>query len=247
MARKAVEICHLSYTYPDGTTALKDISLDIWEGETLGLIGSNGAGKSTLLLHLNGILMGNSPVKIGEIPVTADHLPLIRSRVGMIFQDPDHQLFRPTVWDDVSFGPINMGMSAQDINDTVQNALKKVDALPLRERSSHHLSVGEKKRVSLATVLSMNPRIIVLDEPSSNLDPRHRLELIELLHGLALTKIIASHDITMIEETCDRVAVMSKGEICGIGRTNDILSDEELLRKHDLLYSTRKSGELWKN
>jgi len=237
MAEKAVEICHLSYTYPDGTIALKDVCLDVWEGETLGLIGSNGAGKSTLLLHLNGILMGSSPVKIGGIPVTAEHLPLIRSRVGMIFQEPDHQLFMPTVGDDVSFGPANMGMSAQKVEDAVQKALTKVDALSLRQKSSHHLSVGEKKRISLATVLSMDPHIIVLDEPSSSLDPKHRQGLIELLHSLGLTKIIASHDLALIAETCDRVAVMAEGEICCVGKTNDILFDDLLLKKHDLLWS----------
>jgi len=237
MAKKAVEISHLSYTYPDGTIALRDICLDIWEGETLGLIGSNGAGKSTLLLHLNGILMGSSPVKIGDLPVIADHFPLIRSRVGMIFQDPNHQLFMPTVWDDVSFGPINMGATPQEIKNAVQKALTKVDALHLLERPSHHLSVGEKKRVSLATVLSMEPHVIVLDEPSSNLDPKHRLELIELLNTLELTKIIASHDLTLIAETCDRVAVMARGEICAIGKTDDILFDDLLLRKYDLLCS----------
>ena len=244
MAKKAVEICHLSYAYPDGTIALQDVSLDIWEGETLGLIGSNGAGKSTLLLHLNGILMGSSPVKIGDLPVTAEHFPLIRSRVGMIFQEPDHQLFMPTVGDDVSFGPINMGMTAQNVERAVQKALAKVDALPLRKRPSHHLSVGEKKRISIATVLSMDPHIIVLDEPSSSLDPKHRQSLIELLNGLELTKIIASHDLALIAETCDRVAVMAEGKICSIGDTDDILFDDLLLKKYDLLWSIpgRKAG-----
>ena len=237
MARKAVEICHLNYTYPDGTIALRDICLDIWEGETLGLIGSNGAGKSTLLLHLNGILMGSSSVKIGDVFVTASHLPLIRSRVGMIFQDPDHQLFMPTVWDDVSFGPANMGMNKQEIENAVQKALATVDASSLIKRSSHHLSMGEKKRIAIATVLSMNPHIVVLDEPSSNLDPKHRLELIDLLNGLELTKIIASHDLTLIAETCDRVAVMAQGKICGIGEAKNILFDDLLLEKYDLLYS----------
>lgn len=244
MAKKAVEICHLSYVYPDGTVALQDVCLDIWEGETLGLIGSNGAGKSTLLLHLNGILMGSSPVKIGEIPVTAEHLPLIRSRVGMIFQEPDHQLFMPTVGDDVGFGPANMGMNAQETERAVQKALARVDSLPLRQRSSHHLSVGEKKRVSIATVLSMDPHILVLDEPSSSLDPKHRRSLIELLNGLELTKIIASHDLALVAETCDRVAIMAEGKICGAGETNDILFNDLLLKKHDLLWSMpiRKAG-----
>jgi cobalt/nickel transport system ATP-binding protein len=237
MAKKAVEICHLNYTYPDGTMALRDICLDIWEGETLGIIGSNGAGKSTLLLHLNGILMGSSPVKIGELPVTTDHLPLIRSRVGMIFQNQDHQLFMPTVWDDVGFGPANMGMNPQEIENAVQKALAKVDASSLIKISSHHLSMGEKKRISIATVLSMNPHIIVLDEPSSNLDPKHRLELIELLNSFELTKIIASHDLTLIAETCDRVAVMAQGEMREIKETNNILFDDLLLKKYDLLYS----------
>jgi len=233
MCKKAIEISHLDYSYPDGTRALADITLDVLEGETLGLIGSNGAGKSTLLLHLNGILQGSHPVRILGIPVNKGNLSFIRSQVGMVFQDPDHQLFMPTVFDDVSFGPVNMGMKTEEVNASVREALAEVDVLPLAGRSSHHLSVGEKRRVSIATVLSMKPGMIVLDEPSSNLDPRHRRELIELLNRLRMTKIIATHDLPLVWETCDRVALMDGGRICDIGETRAILSDEILMEAHD--------------
>ena len=233
MCKKAIEIRHLDYKYPDGTRALADITLDVLEGETLGLIGSNGAGKSTLLLHLNGILQGSHPVRILGIPVNKGNLSFIRSQVGMVFQDPDHQLFMPTVFDDVSFGPVNMGMKTEEVNASVREALAEVDVLPLAGRSSHHLSVGEKRRVSIATVLSMKPGMIVLDEPSSNLDPRHRRELIELLNRLRMTKIIATHDLPLVWETCDRVALMDGGRICDIGETRAILSDEILMEAHD--------------
>lgn len=234
MSEQAIEISHLDYTYPDGTRALADITLDVRQGETLGLIGSNGAGKSTLLLHLNGILQGSCPIRIMSTPVTPEHLILIRRQVGMVFQDPDHQLFMPTVFDDVSFGPVNMGMGKEAIKASVSQALTEVDVLPLAGRSSHHLSVGEKRRVSIATVLSMNPDIIVLDEPSSNLDPRHRRELIDLLNRLSMTKIIATHDLPLVWDTCDRVALMDGGRLCAVGETRAILTDEDLMEKHDL-------------
>ena len=234
MCNKAIEISHLDYSYPDGTRALSDITLDVREGESMGLIGSNGAGKSTLLLHLNGILQGNHCVRVLGMPVTKEHLSSIRSRVGMVFQDPDHQLFMPTVFDDVSFGPVNMGMKKEEVNSSVREALAEVDVLPLAKRSSHHLSVGEKRRVSIATVLSMKPGIIVLDEPSSNLDPRHRRELIDLLNRLRMTKIIATHDLPLVWETCDRVALMDGGRLCAVGETRAILSDESLMEAHDL-------------
>ena len=200
----------------------------------MGLIGSNGAGKSTLLLHLNGIFFGSCPIKIMGVPVTEKRLNQVRSQVGMVFQDPDHQLFMPTVFDDVSFGPVNMRMDKEEVAASVQWALREVDVLPLARRPSHHLSVGEKRRVSIATVLSMKPAIIVLDEPSSNLDPKHRRELIELLNRLAMTKIIATHDLPLVWDTCDRVALMDGGTICAVGTTKGILSDTALMEKHGL-------------
>jgi cobalt/nickel transport system ATP-binding protein len=161
---------------------------------------------------------------------------MIRSRVGLVFQDPEHQLFMPTVFDDVGFGPVNMGMKKDDVVRSVQSALEEVDMLSFAERSSHHLSVGEKKRVAIATVLSMHPQILVLDEPSSNLDPKHRRELIHLLKKLTLTKIIATHDLDLVSEICTRVAILDKGRIVAAGPASAILQDKPLLARHDLDY-----------
>ena len=235
MACKAVEIKDLNYAYPDGTRALSHLDLDVHEGEAVGLIGPNGAGKSTLLLHLNGILRTDHYLRIMGLPITDKNLHLIRSRVGLVFQDPDHQLFMPTVFDDVGFGPVNMGMKGNDVVRSVQSALKEVDMLPFAERSSHHLSVGEKKRVAIATVLSMDPQILVLDEPSSNMDPKHRRELISLLKKLTLTKIIATHDLNLVSEICARVAILDQGKIVASGPAAVILQDKALLARHDLL------------
>jgi len=229
MAEKVVDIHNLHYSYPDGTAALCGINLEVFRGESLGLIGPNGAGKSTLLLHLNGILQGNGAVKILGQEVTEKSLPLIRGRVGLVFQDPENQLFMPTVFDDVGFGPINLGMKKTEVEDVIRRALEEVDMLPSLKRSSHHLSVGEKKRVAIATVLSMNPEILVLDEPSSNLDPRHRRELITLIMKLPLTKIIATHDLSLVAETCSRIVLLDEGRILRTGETGNILNDRPLL------------------
>ncbi len=236
MARKAVEIKDLNYVYPDGTRALSHLDLHVFEGEAVGLIGPNGAGKSTLLLHLNGILRTDHQIRIFGLDITDNNLPMIRSRVGLVFQDPEHQLFMPTVFDDVGFGPVNMGMKKDDVVRSVQSALEEVDMLSFAERSSHHLSVGEKKRVAIATVLSMHPQILVLDEPSSNLDPKHRRELIHLLKKLTLTKIIATHDLDLVSEICTRVAILDKGRIVAAGPASAILQNKPLLARHDLDY-----------
>jgi len=238
MAKKVIEIKNLNYTYPDGTEALKSINLDIFAGESLGIIGPNGAGKSTLLLHLNGILKDKGQIKILDLEISEQNLPLIRSKVGLVFQDPDNQLFMPTVFDDVSFGPINMGLAKQEVISCVQSALKEVDMLESIKRTSHHLSFGEKKRISLATVLSMHPEILVLDEPSSNLDPKHRRQFINLLKKLNITKIIATHDLDLIAETCLRVALLDKGKIVAVGDTIDILMNKNLLETHSLEMSS---------
>jgi len=238
MAKKVIEIKNLNYTYPDGTEALKSINLEIFAGESLGIIGPNGAGKSTLLLHLNGILKDKGQIKILDLEISEQNLPLIRSKVGLVFQDPDNQLFMPTVFDDVSFGPINMGLAKQEVISCVQSALKEVDMLESIKRTSHHLSFGEKKRISLATVLSMHPEILVLDEPSSNLDPKHRRQFINLLKKLNITKIIATHDLDLIAETCLRVALLDKGKIVAVGDTIDILMNKNLLETHSLEMSS---------
>jgi cobalt/nickel transport system ATP-binding protein len=229
LENKIIGIKNLHYSYPDGTQALCDINLEIQRGESLGIIGSNGAGKSTLLLHINGILRGRGEINVLGRDLTDKNLSLIRSMVGLVFQDPDNQLFMPTVFDDVSFGPINMGMQKQDVEKSVKKALKEVDMLASIKRSSHHLSVGEKKRIAIATVLSMNPQILVLDEPSSNLDPKHRRALIKLLNMLEMTKIIATHDLDLIGQTCSRVVLMEEGKIVSGGLCPDFLAEAAIL------------------
>lgn len=234
MSQKVIEIKCLNFLYPDGNPALKEISLDIFPDESVGIIGPNGAGKSTLLLHLNGILRDKGSVKVFGLDMEDKNLARIRSKVGLVFQDPDDQLFMPTVFDDVAFGPINMGWDKKDIEEAVHQALEEVDMAGQEGRLSHHLSFGEKKRVCLATVLSMRPEVIALDEPSSNLDPRHRRDLINLLKKVKATKIIATHDLSLVLETCSRAVLLDKGRIITQGDTQSILSDHNLLEKHNL-------------
>ncbi|MDD5258414.1 MAG: ABC transporter ATP-binding protein [bacterium] len=229
-----IEIKDLSYTYPDGNLALENVSLDVEEGDCVGLIGPNGAGKSTLLLHMNGILHGNNQILIDGLEITADTIRQIREKVALVFQDPEHQLFMPSVYEDIAFGPVNMGWSKDKVNWQVDLALQEVDMLSAKHRSSHHLSFGEKKRISLATVLSMKPKILVLDEPSSNLDPKHRWELIDLLKNLNITKLIATHDLEMVGTLCNKVAILNRGRLKAFGPTFEILSNKDLLISYDL-------------
>jgi cobalt/nickel transport system ATP-binding protein len=229
-----IEIKNLNYSYPDGTPALKDISFNMTRGETLGIVGPNGAGKSTLLLHFNGILMDQASVKILGLEVHPANLRMIRSKVGLVFQDPDNQLFMPTVFEDVAYGPMNMGLNKADVELRVRKALAQVDMQEAASRFSHHLSYGEKKRVSIATVLSMDTEILVLDEPTSNLDPRHRRNLINLLNRLNVTKIIATHDLDMVLDTCHRVILLDRGRVVADGDPQEILGNKELMEKHDL-------------
>jgi cobalt/nickel transport system ATP-binding protein len=231
---KAVEIERLSFSYPDGQPGLKDISLVVYPGENLAVIGPNGAGKSTLLLHLNGILRGNSIVKIFGLPVEEKNLKEIRRKVGLVFQDPEDQLFSPTVFDDVAFGPINMGYSESEVKQRVTEALKWVGMTGYEQRSPHHLSVGEKKRIAIATVLSLSPELLVLDEPSSNLDPRSKWSLIELLRQLPKTKIVAAHDLELVKALCQRTIILDEGKIVADDSTEKIVSDISLLRAHGL-------------
>ena len=233
--KEAIKIKRLEYTYPDGTKALKEINLNIFEGESVGLIGPNGAGKSTMLLHLNGILRGSGEVEIMELEIKDKNLDIIRNKVGLVFQDPEDQLFMPTVFDDVAFGPINMGLEKEKVKTSVKESLQEIDMLDSVDRISHHLSFGEKKRVSIATVLSMEPEILALDEPTGNLDPRARHELIQLLKSIDKTKIIASHDLDMILDICDRAIILDKGKIITSGTAKEILSNTPLLKKHSLL------------
>jgi cobalt/nickel transport system ATP-binding protein len=236
---KALEISRLSYTYPDGQSGLTDIDLTIYCGESVALIGPNGAGKSTLLLHLNGILRGtNSAVKILGLSVDNKNIKEIRKRVGMVFQDPEDQLFSLNVFEDVAFGPVNMGFTEEEVDRRVKLALQKVGMKGYEKRSSHHLSIGEKKRVAIATVLSLDPEILALDEPTSSLDPRGKWALIELLQKLPVTKIIASHDLDMVRCLCGRTVLLDAGRIVADGRTSDILNDEALLKANGLARDT---------
>lgn len=234
MPKKVIEIKNLSYAYPDGTAALKDIGLDIFEAESLGVIGPNGAGKSTLLLHLNGILRGNNHIRILDLEINDRTLPLVRRKVGLVFQHPDDQLFMPCVFDDVAFGPLNMGLAKDEVHNAVEGALKEVDMLDCIRRPSHHLSAGQKKRVSLATVLSMSPEILVLDEPSSDLDPKHRQDLINVLKRLSITKIIATHDLDLVLEVCSRVVLLDNGKLAAAGNVLEIFNNRKLLEEHNL-------------
>ena len=229
-----MEIQGLSFSYPDGRRALQDINLVIYAGENLALIGPNGAGKSTLLLHLNGILRGNSKVKLFGLTVEDKNLKEIRKKVGLVFQDPEDQLFSPTVFDDVAFGPINMGYSEPEVKRRVAEALRWVGMVGYECRSPHHLSVGEKKKVAIATVLSLNPKLLVLDEPTSNLDPRSKWELINLLKRLSMTKIIATHDLELVKALCQRIVILDQGKIVADGDADKILTDVPLLAAHGL-------------
>jgi cobalt/nickel transport system ATP-binding protein len=230
-----IEIENLSFSYPDGQRALQDISLAVSAGETVAFIGPNGAGKSTLLLHLNGILRsGNGAVRVLGLPVEEKHLKEIRRSVGLVFQNPDDQLFSPTVFDDVAFGPISMECPEEEVRQRVKQALEQVGMSGHERRSPHHLSVGEKKRIAIATVLSMSPEMLVIDEPTSNLDPRGRWELIELLRGLPLTKVIATHDLEMVQVLCQRAILLDSGQVVADDLTHRLLSDLPLLASHGL-------------
>lgn len=233
--KKIIRVRNLDYIYPDGTKALKGMDLDIFKGESVGLIGPNGAGKSTLLLHLNGILKGRpGSVEVLGMKVEEKNLINIRQKVAIVFQQPEDQLFMPTVFDDVAFGPINAGYSKERVKGKVKEALKGVRMEDYEKRCSHHLSFGEKKRISLATVLSMEPEILILDEPTSNLDPRARRHLIKLLRNLNLTKIVAGHDLELILDICPRVILLDEGKIVANGGAKKILKDKSLMESHGL-------------
>ena len=225
---------NLSFSYPDGHTALKNVSLTIQPCEKVALVGPNGAGKSTLILHLNGILTGNGHVHVAGLDLSAKNLAQVRGRVGMVFQSPDDQLFSPTVFDDVAFGPLYQGLPADEVKNRVKEALDVVRMGDYIQRVSHHLSMGEKKRIAIATVLSMKPEILVLDEPTAGLDPRARRTLIRLLDELPITMLVSTHDMLMVRELFPRMVIMDEGEIVADGSTQDLLANEGLLSAHGL-------------
>ncbi|MFC1846899.1 energy-coupling factor ABC transporter ATP-binding protein [Chloroflexota bacterium] len=232
--QELIKVDNLSFTYPDGQQALRGINLTIYKGESVAVMGPNGAGKSTLILHFNGILQSNGSVSLLGKPVNDANLKWVRSKVGMVFQTPDDQLFSPTVFDDVAFGPINMGYGRDEVRQAVKKALDAVGMNGFEKRSSHHLSVGEKRRIAIATVLSMSPEILVIDEPTSNLDPRGKWDLIKVLNKLPVTRVIVSHDLEMVRALCRRVVVVDNGSIAADGATDEILADKKLLAEHGL-------------
>jgi cobalt/nickel transport system ATP-binding protein len=228
-------ISGLAYAYPDGHQALYGIDLSLERGERVALLGPNGAGKTTLVLHLNGILEpGQGTVEVSGMPVSKQNLAEVRRRVGLVFQDPDDQLFMPTVADDVAFGPANAGLRGAELEGRVAEALEQVGMSDYAQRPPHHLSFGQRRRVAVATVLAMRPEILVLDEPSSNLDPASRRELADILLGLDITVLMVTHDLPYALELCPRSVVLSEGVIVADGVTRAVLSDDALMKAHRL-------------
>jgi len=232
-----IKVEQLSYAYPDGRQALREVSFEVRAGETVGLIGPNGAGKSTLLLHLNGLLgvpRQQGSIEIAGLPLTPPNLPEIRRRVGLLFQDPDDQLFSATVGEDVAFGLVQQALTPEAVRARVGVALAEVELPGFEERVPQHLSLGEKKRVCLAGVLACQPQVLVFDEPTANFDPRGRREFIALCRRLPVTKLIASHDLEMILALCARVLLLDGGRLVAQGGARALLGDEDLMLGHGL-------------
>jgi len=243
MSHHLVEARGLHYRYPDGTPALADLSFRITHGESVGVVGANGAGKSTLLLQLTGCLLPTQgTLRVGDVLVSPGTLTTIRRTVGMVFQDPDDQLFMPTVAEDVAFGPRNLGLPPEEVEERVRQALRTVGADHLAHRPPYRLSGGEKRAVAIATVLAMSPSILVLDEPSSHLDPRGRRRLIELLKGFTHTKLIATHDLDLVLDLCPRTFVLDRGKLVADGPTEMLLKDDDLLQDTGLERPLRLQG-----
>jgi cobalt/nickel transport system ATP-binding protein len=235
MSEPSLEVSDLSFSYPDGHQALRDVELHVHHGERVALLGPNGAGKTTLLLHLNGILRPSSgTVRVAGLEISDESVLEVRRRVGLVFQDPDDQLFMPTVGQDVAFGPANFGVEGIELDNLVIEALTAVSMLDAVERAPHHLSYGERRRVAIATVLAMKPEVIVLDEPTSNLDPASRRELVDVLRHLPITQLVVTHDLPFALELCPRSLVMDGGHIVAGDSTVEILSDETLMKAHRL-------------
>jgi cobalt/nickel transport system ATP-binding protein len=235
-----LDVRGLAYAYPDGHQALFGVDLHVHRGERVALLGPNGAGKTTLVLHLNGILSaasggtGAGSVNVSGLPVEKRNLQEVRRRVGVVFQDPDDQLFMGSVRADVAFGPANLGITGADLNRRVMDALDRVGMAEFVDRPPHHLSFGQRRRVAVATVLAMEPEILVLDEPSSNLDPASRRELADIIRSLDVTVLMVTHDLPYALELCPRSVVLSGGTVVADGSTYDVLTDDALMRAHRL-------------
>ncbi|MER6978237.1 energy-coupling factor ABC transporter ATP-binding protein [Streptomyces carpinensis] len=231
----SLEVSGLAFAYPDGHQALFGVDFSIARGERVALLGPNGAGKTTLVLHLNGILGGGTgTVTVAGLPVGKRHMAEIRQKVGIVFQDPDDQLFMPTVREDVAFGPAAAGLKGPELQTRVRTALERVGMQDFADRPPHHLSFGQRRRVAVATVLAMEPEILVLDEPSSNLDPASRRELADILRSLDVTVLMVTHDLPYALELCPRSLILSDGVIAADGPTGELLSDDTLMRAHRL-------------
>jgi cobalt/nickel transport system ATP-binding protein len=252
-AETVLEIDGLSYTYPNGQRALREVRFSLGRGEIVGIVGPSGAGKSTLLLHLNGLLperaaparaaSNGAAVHVAGLSVGGEHLPEVRRLVGFLFQDPDDQLFCPTVREDVAFGPLNLGLSREDVEKRIAESLAAVRLEGFERRSTLQLSLGERKRVCLAGVLACHPLILALDEPFSNLDPRARRTLVDVLQRFDGTQLIATHDLEMVAELCTRVIVLDEGKIRADGATVDVLSNRDLMDRHGLEVPRRLQQE----
>ena len=235
MSHHIIEFNNVSFAYPDGTETLKGVNFRIVHGESVGIVGANGAGKSTLLMHMNGFLMpSGGSVTIGDLQMNTKTRVEVRKKVGLVFQNPDDQLFMPTVFDDVAFGPLNLGLSPEKVRERVHEALATVGGLALKDKPPHHLSSGQKSAVAIASVIAMQPDILVMDEPGSSLDPKSRRYLINLLKAFRHTRIIASHDLDFILDVCERCIVIKEGMIAADGPAVDILSDRKLLEENNL-------------
>jgi cobalt/nickel transport system ATP-binding protein len=243
----SVSIENLKYSYTPGKPVLRNISLQVAKGEKLGIIGPSGSGKSTLLLHLNGVLRGDGRIVIGDVPVTKDSIHEIRRKVGLVFQNPDDQLFNPTVEEDVAFGPLNFGFSPEEAASRVREALRIMHLDGFEKLTSHHLSFGERKRVALATVLAMQPEVIALDEPFSNLDPAMVQELMEKLSSMDTTLVIVSQSILPLIAICDRIAILKDGEIIAVDQPKKLAGNQELMRSSglDIEYYCKICNELY--
>ncbi len=235
MSHHIVKFEDVYFSYPDGTAALNGLSFKILHGESVGIVGANGAGKSTLLMHMNGYLLpARGAIHIGDVQLDSQTRQEIRKKVGVVFQNPDDQLFMPTVSEDVAFGPLNLGISPELVRETVDQALATVGCLALKDKPPHHLSSGQKSSVAIASVIAMHPDILVMDEPASSLDPKSRRGLINLLNGFEHTKIVASHDLDLILDVCKRCIIIKEGRVAADGPTAELLSDRALLEENHL-------------